>query len=123
MRHHTKFDNHIQDKIQGYADTHPTGRYGVISSYDPLTNTATVLLTAPDSDLVQQIIPKVPCPVYHGIQNAGPQPGTLCWVSFLSAKNESRPIITHFFNHNYEGKDYYRHTDARTGVPQYMLSW
>lgn len=122
MAEYPKFDKHIEDKAAQRAQQQPIGRYGIISSYNPTNNTATVILSAPDSDSIQQILNQVPCPVYPGLQMAAPEPGRPCYVVFLSARNESRPIISHYFNHEYQKRDYYRHTDARSGVSQFYLN-
>jgi hypothetical protein len=122
MANYPKFDKYIDDKAAQRHMGSPVPRYGIISSYDPNNNTATVILSAPDSDGIQQILDKVPCPTYMGLQMAAPEPGRPCFVTFLSSRNESRPVITHFFNHLYQKRDYYRHTDARSGVSQFYLN-
>lgn len=122
MAQYPKFDKYVSEKAAQRQMEMPIGRYGIVSSYDPTNNTATVILSAPDSDGIQQILSQVPCPVYPGIQTAAPEPGRPCYVEFLSARNESRPVITHYFNHEYQKRDYYRHTDARNGVSQFYLN-
>lgn len=123
MAKYPKFDNHIDERVRQRENTLPgPGRWGIISSYDQYTNTATVILASPDSDGVGDIVPNVQCPVYMGIQLAAPEPGRPCWVVFVGSKNDSRPIITNYFNFDYAKRDFYRHSDARHGVSQYMLS-
>lgn len=122
MADYPKFDKYIKDQAAQSNMETPTPRYGIISSYNTNNNTATVILSAPDSDGIQQILDRVPCPITPGVQMAAPGPGTPCFVVFLSSRNESRPIISHFFNHEYQKRDYYRHTDARNGISQFYLN-
>jgi len=122
MNDRPKFNDYMRQAAAQRDLEKPISRYGLVSAYDPTDNTATVILTAPDGDVVQQILSRVPCPVYPGIQQAAPGPGIMCFVVFLSPRNEARPIITHFFNHEYRKRDYYRHNDARSGVSQFHLN-
>lgn len=117
-----KFDKYVRDQMAQVNQESPTPRYGIISAYNSRTNTATVIISAPDSDGIDQILEKVPCPQYMGLQLAAPGPGQPCFVQFLSARNESRPVITHYFNHEYQKRDYYRSNDARSGVSQFYLN-
>lgn len=116
-----KFRSHIRDQVDQIKNESPTSRYGIISSYDPFTNTATVILSAPDSDQVEKIERSVMCPVYPGIQMVSPQPGQGCWVIWAGGKQETRPMISHYFNWNFQ-KQYDRQYRSVHTVPQYMLS-
>lgn len=117
-----KFDQYMKDHAHQMKMESPIPRYGLISSFDPTTNTATVILSAPDSDGIQQILRSVPCPVYPGLQTAAPGPGQPCFVVFLSSRNESRPLVISYFNHEFNKREYRRHYDARDGVSQFYLN-
>lgn len=116
------FDQHLKDQARQHASEAPVARYGSVVSYDPAKNTATVALSAKDSDGIDRYLENVPCPVFMGIQLAAPEPGRPCYVVWLSANSESRPVISHYFNHEYQKRDYYRQSDARTGVSQFYLN-
>ena len=115
-----KFEKHINSNIRSHESTRPTSRYGVIAEYDGVTNTAKVILSSPDSHAVGDIIVGVACPVYPGIQIAAPEPGRPCWVVF-SGTNDSSPVISHYFNHNFQ-REYYRHTDATHDISRFIVS-
>lgn len=116
-----KFDQHIQGQINQANHEKSTSRYGIIMSYNSDDNTATVLLSSPDSDSMGDLVRKVPCPVYMGVQNVAPEPGRPCWVIF-KGERESGPIITHYFNHAYEQFDNGRHNTARMSIPNFQIN-
>lgn len=121
MLNSPKYQKHLKETLSQHNNETPTDRYGIVASYDPVTNTAKVLSSAPDSDRLGDIYDRVPCPTTAGIQMAAPEPGRGCWLIF-SGRNEGRPMISHFFNHDYQKYDYYRHTIADNGVPNFMVS-
>lgn len=115
-----KFDQHIDNLMRQATQERAHPRYGVVMSYDSSDNTATVLLSAPDSDSMGDIISNVPCPVYMGVQNVAPEPGRPCWVAF-KGHNDRSPIITHFFNHAFKQYDNVRQNTAKTSIPNFHL--
>lgn len=117
-----KFNKFIDSKIQTADETRNIDRFGIIMGYDEVTNTATVLLSSPTSETAGDMIKNVPCPLIMGVQMAAPEPGRPCWVCFKGNSGERHPMITHYFNHNYQKYDYDRHSSASTGIPYYMLS-
>lgn len=116
-----KFKQALREEIAGSSNESARPRYGIIVSYDINLNTATVVLSAPDSDQVERILDHVVCPVYPGVQMLNPQPGQGCWVVWAGGKNDSRPMITHFFDWNYGSKNDNTRLAAHT-IPQYLLS-
>lgn len=112
-----KIDASIKAAAQQNQST--GGRIGIIQSYDPRTNTATVMLTAPDSDTPGDIITNVMCPVLMGLQLASPEPGRPCWVVFRGS-NDKAAVIVNYFNHMFSHYDYNRLYDARSAIPKYM---
>lgn len=97
------------------------GNFGIVQTYDPATNTATVLMSAPDSDELGDLITNVPCPVTLGIQNVAPEPGRPCWVVFKGAQNDRKAMISHYFNHQFEKFDHPKLYNARSSIPRYSL--
>lgn len=114
-------NNKIESKLSSASSIKSGMRIGVISSYNAFNNTATVLVSEPDSDAIDEIIREVPCPVYMGLQNVAPEPGRMCIVVFKNGAI-TQPIITNFFNHSYKKFDYLRHNRAGYALPQYMVS-
>lgn len=117
--HNPKFEKHIDQKISQRDSEKSRSRYGVITSYDKTTNTATVLLTATDSDMPADVLKNVMCPVIMGVQAVAPEPGRPCWIAFKT-DSEQFPVITHYFNHSYEKFDYKKQTNATTGMPSFI---
>lgn len=117
--HNPKFEKHIKGKIDQAETEKSRSRYGVITAYDRKTHTATVILTAPDSDMPSDVLKNVPCPVTIGLVTAAPEPGRPCWVTFKS-NSETFPVITHYFNHSYEKFDYKRQTEAKSAIPSFI---
>lgn len=113
-----KFDNYIRSQNAQFDAERSRSRPGIITSFNRIDNTATVILTGPNSDQIGDTYRDVPCPVYPGIQMAAPEAGRPCWVDFRG-KDESRPIIVSYFNHEFSRFDYSRLYAAETGVPQY----
>lgn len=111
----------VKDEIRNSRGQYPNGVLGVVSSYDRYTNTATVIASRPDSDEVDEVMNKVPCPVLLGIQSSAPEPGRPCFVVFKGG-NRTQPLITHFYNHQYDKFDYQRQTTARVALPSYLLN-
>lgn len=116
-----KYRQHLQQSIQQANSELAKPRYGIIVGYDYKTNTASVLLSSPDSDSPGDIIRNVMCPSIRGIQGVAPSPGYPCWVAFKGDR-EKFPVILTYFNHNYERYDYNNQYDAINYTPKFMLS-
>ena len=97
------------------------GNYGLIIDYDPIENTATVILSGQGSDQLGEILHNVYCPVHLGIQSVNPEKGRLCWVSFKDAAM-AMPVINHFFSHVYSQVDFNRHNKAVVNTPRFIFS-
>lgn len=95
--------------------------YGIITSYNPTYNTATVITAKPGSSEFGETLFDVPCPVHLGVQAVAPEVGRPCWVSFKD-NSMAEPMITHFFNHVYNEIDYLRQTKAINPIPRYILN-
>lgn len=121
MQHNPKFDKHIKSMILSHENSKSKGRYGLIMGYDKTTNTATVLLSAPDSDVIGDLLRQVPCPVQLGVQSVSPEPGRPCWVVFKNDRDNHNAVVSHYFNQHYNEFDYSRQTQAMSGVPNFML--
>lgn len=117
-----KFDKHIKEKISQARAEESANRYGIVMSYDRMSNTATVLLSAPESDGTGDLVRGVLCPVYPGIQMAAPEPGRPCWVVFKDRKGEKFPMISHYFNHNYQKFDYAKQNRHFIGLPRFYTA-
>lgn len=111
----------INSSIQGDRAQRPHGVLGVISSYDRYNNTATVIVSRPDTDEVEEILRNVPCPVLLGLQSVAPDPGRPCYVVYKNG-NKSQALITHYYNHRYDHFDYSRQTRADIAIPSYLLN-
>jgi hypothetical protein len=108
-------DSHFNKQLQRMS-----GRVGVVSSYDPRQNTATVLISKEQTDEIEEVLTDVHCPRTLGVQEVAPGPGLLCWVAFKD-NNITQPLITHFFNHRYEQFDYDKHNSTPDVMPNYLL--
>ena len=118
-QYNQRFESHLEDKIKRDAGQKVTDRQGVILSYNPLKNTATVALSGQDSDRITDIIKNVPCPTYNGIQLSAPEAGRHCFVTFKGGR-ESQPLITHFYNHDFERYDRDKVTKSVSDIPKYL---
>jgi len=118
-QHNERFDKNIQEKITRSEQKKVNDRHGMILSYDPFANTATVALSGQDSDNITDILKKVPCPTYNGIQLVAPEVGRGCYVVFKGGR-ESQPMITHFYNHDYKKYDQHRMNVAVSDLPKYL---
>lgn len=97
-----------------------SGRLGVIMSYDPYDNTATVAITKEQTDEIDEVIRKVMCPRTLGVQTVAPQPGLQCWVTFKD-NNVTQALITQFYNHRYSQFDYPKQSQSINTLPSYLL--
>lgn len=97
------------------------GRFGIIQSYDERTNSATVILSSPDSDAPSDIITDVMCPVILGVQTVAPSPGQPCWIVFKGQRNDKRAVVSHYFNHSFERFNYHKQYSTESSVPRFML--
>ena len=116
-----KFDRYIKDSIYQHNVEKSMSRYGIIHAYDAATNTATVQLSGQHSDELGETLTKVPCPVIMGVQTVAPEPGRPCWVVFKGGSNDSRAVISHYFNFDYRQFDYPRLTPSENIIPSYMI--
>lgn len=96
-----------------------TERYGLILEYDKHTNTATVILPKYGTDDPGEIYTNVLCPTEIGVQSLAPEMGRPCFVSFMRSTNT--PIISSFFNHDFEEVDERRHDAVQNTVPRFMM--
>jgi hypothetical protein len=115
-----KFEDHLEKRAKGEHNKRVTDRQGIVLGYNPMTNTASVALSGQDSDLVTDIIKNVPCPTYNGMQLSAPEAGRHCWVTFKGGR-ESQPMITHFYNHDYQKYDYRRMNKSKSDIPKYLM--
>jgi hypothetical protein len=118
-QHNEKFESHLRERIAQSSGVKVNDRHGLILSYNATKNTATVALTGQDSDFITDLLKEVPCPTYMGLQVAAPEPGRGCWVAFKGG-HESQPMITHFYNHDYEKFDYRKMSSAKNDIPRYL---
>jgi hypothetical protein len=120
MDNNIKFDKYIQDAILRDRQSRPVNRSGVIASYDPVTNTATVIMSDNFSNQVRDVVRNVTCPTNHGIQMVAPEPGRGCWVAF-DGIDQQYPYIVSYHNSLYAKYDETKQTEAYSGIPRYML--
>ena len=121
MNNKKELDRSIAEVLRQERSQRPPGVLGVISSYDRYTNTATVIVSRPDTDEVEEILRKVPCPVLLGIQAVAPEPGRPCYVIFKGG-NKTQALISHYYNHRYEDYDYEKQSPAHVSIPSYLLN-
>ncbi len=114
----------IQDKIDQSISQNQrqgmTGRLGVVTSYNPFDNTASIYITKEQTNELDEHLTKVMCPVMLGIQYVAPRPGDHCWVVFKNGK-VTEPLITHFFNHRYDQFNYGPQNQSTMNVPSYIM--
>jgi len=110
----------IQSLIEQKMKQTARPRYGIVLSYNRQDNTATVLLTSPDSDKPGDIYPNVLCPTNLGIQSSEPEMGRPCWVEF-SGPDHHTPVITHFFHSSYRDMEYQQQYRATNDIPRFMM--
>lgn len=115
-----KFQKHLNDTISARLNTQSGGRHGIVLAYDHTTNTATVAMSAQDSDVIVDLLRNVPCPVQLGVQGVAPEAGRPCWVLFKSGKDNKNAVISHYFNHLYDQFDYGIQNNATTGIPSFL---
>jgi hypothetical protein len=115
-----KFNKHIDNQIKAKQQTQSSGRHGIILTYNAVQNTATIGLSAPDSDVLIDLLRNVPCPTQIGVQTVAPEPGRPCWVAFKGNKDNNNAVVSHYFNHMYNSFDYPKQSGAATGVPSFL---
>lgn len=114
------FEKKVKDNIVSPAIRQSSnGGNGVILAYDAQTNTATVLMSRPDSDEAGDILTGVLCPTQIGVQGVAPEPGRECWVAMRNGSTKM-PIITTYYNRIYTKMDYNKQTKAVNPVPRFM---
>jgi hypothetical protein len=122
MEVNPKLDKYLADAMLRDRHSRPRDRLGIIADYDPVKNTATVIMTDNFSDRLSEVIANVPCPTTIGVQSAAPEQGRGVWVAFDGPSARS-PYIVSFTNLDYPKYDYIRQTKADTGVPRFMLDF
>lgn len=122
MNHNKIFEQKIRDNVVApFQRTQVQSGYGIVWTYNARNNTATILMSAPDSDAPQEFFHDVPCPVQLGVQGAAPEEGRMCQVVFKNG-NPQWPVITNFYNYHYRDADYNKQTRARQPIPRYLLT-
>lgn len=111
----------VQKELHHSRTQNPTGVLGVISAYDRYTNTASVITSQPDTDEIDEVMRNVPCPVLLGIQSVAPEPGRPCFVVFKNG-NRTKPLISHYYNHNYDKYDYSKQNKTHIAFPSYLIN-
>lgn len=119
MPNNPKLNEFLHSQIDTKDAQKSTGRYGIVMSYDRKNNTATVLMSSIDSDIPSQFLTDVHCPVVMGVQTTAPEPGRPCWVTFKT-DNQQFPVISHYFNYNFQKFDHDRHYNADIGLPNFI---
>lgn len=116
VKYHEEIRRDVVDPAlrQNHAPT-----YGIIMSYDPENNQATIMTARPGSDQMGEVYKQVPCPQNNGVQSVDPEPGRPCVLSFPNGTQNS-PIITAFFNPRYQENDYAKQTRARNEIPRFL---
>jgi len=116
-----KFEGKLREQLI-YRDDQQRAQpgYGMVMAYDPVENTATVLMSMPGSDQVGEYYHNVPCPTNMGVQVVAPEQGRQCWVVFKDG-TPANPMITHYFNHAFKDIDQYRNGRAVNEIPRFMM--
>ncbi len=114
-----KFDNKIQSKIDNARMRQSKTRPGVVMKFDPITNSADVILEDQYSGEIGNILSGVPCPTLPGIQTVAPNPGTRCLVGFRDDNERFAYIISLFEEGTLDSNYMYNYT-VNTGVPKFM---
>lgn len=114
-----KVTQKINQQIQTNQQQMVQPNIGVIIGYDPVQNTAQVMLTQRGGEGYGEIYNNVSCPHPMGVQSTAPSQGTQCQIVFKDG-NRGRPIITHFLNTtNYAAGDYARNNYAINNTPNF----
>lgn len=115
-----KFQKKIQSQIDTTGQQVTANNLGVILAYDPMYNTASVMLTARGGEGFGEIYKDVPCPRPLGIQSVAPGQGCQCLVQFKDNKRAT-PIIAQYLNTtNYQGRDYAQQNYAINNTPTFI---
>ena len=114
------FQKYISNQANKNLMQQTASRYGIIQDYDPITNTATVLLPDQDSDAIGEVLRSVPCPVTLGVEMAAPEAGRPCWVAMRRGQSSRGAIITNYFHHNFANVDGPKKSNMRSGIPMFM---
>lgn len=115
-----KFDKKIQTQIDNSAMQKSRTRPGVITSYDRINNTATIVLDEQYSNSMGSVVRNVPCPLVKGVQSVSPVAGTRCLVGFRDS-NEANPYVINYFDDVSSNKSYLRTFIVNTGIPRFMV--
>ena len=118
----TQIKQLIEETIKADRLSSVAPRSGIIVNYDPISNTADVLMSEAVSDQPQDVITGVPCPTSIGIQQAAPNIGRGCWVVFdgVSQKN---PYIISIHNLHYSKYDYDVQTRSSISIPTFLSEY
>jgi hypothetical protein len=115
-----KFDQKINEQISMRNFQQSKTRPATIINYDQSHNTATILIDEKYSSTIGDMVSKVPCPFYYGIQTVAPSPGTRCYVAFRD-NSETEPYIISYFNDENSGFKNITQNSVYTGVPKFMV--
>jgi hypothetical protein len=120
MNKYPKLSQSIRENVvRPHSQQQTAGGYGIVMDYEPIRNTATVMMSSPASDQPGEVYREVMCPTMIGVQSVAPEIGRPCWVVFKNGSSTA-PIITHFFNHAYDQIDYTKQNQATNSIPRYM---
>ena len=114
-----KFDQKINDHISTYQMQQSKTRAATVVKYDRISNTVTVVMEYGHSDMIGNIVDKIPCPSLYGVQTVAPEPGDRCIVGF-SDQNERFPHIVSFIN-DFSNERNFNSSIANNGIPRYMI--
>lgn len=110
----------LHQEFESYWRSKQFGVMGVITAYNEIDNTATVLVSQGTMGNVDQVLENVPCPFYPGVQMVNPQPGLCCYVIYMDNKI-SQPIISHYYSYRHEKYAYEAKTATPFAVPSYLV--
>lgn len=119
MINNARFNQSIKQTISTASDQAALPGYGMILDYDANYNTATVVMAAQGSGGIGEVYKDVPCPTTSGVQQSAPTPGQPVWVVFKD-NVQTYPVITNFFNHVYNKKQFLQQSRAVNNTPRFI---
>jgi hypothetical protein len=120
QKKYPRFDKKIQEQIDATRLKESRTRPGMVISFNPVNNTATVVVDDPHSGKPGQVLNNVPCPVTKGLQTVAPFVGTRCLIGFRNTQ-ETDPYILNFFDDVKSSSYYNRNYSVETGIPRYLI--
>lgn len=115
-----KFEEKLRQNIDSSQLNNRNPYFGIVLTYDPETNTATVMTARPGSGKPGEIYRNVSCPQTLGVQMVAPEAGRPCQLSFPGGI-QVEPIITSFFNPNHVEIDHRKQSVAKNEIPRFMM--